>query len=120
MGPPDGAGVWEGPRKTGPIVFIQNPNGFAGVFLTSPDKPEDWVFENGTYTSYECDPSNGKGAYKSILHLILTYPNGTSKEFDSCEIGKVDLASGTYEWADGDTTCPTKYDGSARLINSTV
>ncbi|GAB4816358.1 hypothetical protein N2152v2_003404 [Parachlorella kessleri] len=112
--------------------------------VRTSSNPADLILQlqTGAYTSYECDPSNGKGAYKATLRHSVISPDGTatappsgglisqiatllegrsdSGGFTTCELGKIDLQVGTFLWSDSQGNCPTGYGYTAHLINSTL
>lgn len=60
----------------------------------------------GKYTSYEC---TGKGTYRAIVKSKVITADGKEETSTTCEIGKVDLAAGTYKFAASANKCPTEY-----------
>ncbi|KAL4427769.1 hypothetical protein ABPG75_001858 [Micractinium tetrahymenae] len=116
-GPPAAVGVWRITSDGAPNYSQSFPDYFVAWFRMGGQT----VFQVGNYTSWQCLPELGPGAYVAVVESRIIPVGGGPKEREThCEVGQVDIKGGWYAFATSTSECPTKFAGNPTFLNLTA
>ncbi|KAL4435611.1 hypothetical protein ABPG77_002574 [Micractinium sp. CCAP 211/92] len=115
-GPPAAVGVWRATSEGAPNFSQSFPDYFVAWFQLGGQT----VFQVGNYTSWQCLPSLGPGAYVAVVDSRIIPVGGGPEQLEThCEVGQVDIKGGWYAFATSTTSCPTQFAGNPTFLNLT-
>ncbi|KAL4428519.1 hypothetical protein ABPG75_002608 [Micractinium tetrahymenae] len=114
--------------RHGPLNLQTTDNGATSISYAIGDsyvgtfyaQPGVLLIEIGNYTSWQCAPQFGPGAYTGVINFrTLNLDGRETSRGTKCEVGRIKLSAGILQFANSETACPTQLDGNPALATFT-